>query len=134
MEKDPISFIRYMSQSIHEEYHDGGSWEHCMGKTCVEARMWIKKFRSEEPTWITATGKVMLIKDMDDAHLHNSYRLIRKRVSTLALEAKEMGLDIDKAKELIGVEFPAYSHLKAEILKRKAAELKKYDGTRNLDI
>jgi hypothetical protein len=122
-----------MSQNTHEEYHNG-DWQKCQEQTCVSAKQWIKNFRKDDKVWVTADKRVILIKDMEDAHLHNAYNYVRKKVSAAVIIAKRMGIDDVKASEIIESEFPVLNDLKAEMLRRKSIDLKVYEGIRNLDL
>ena len=79
MNKDPIAFLKQIARTIHRKHHnDSGNWDKCLDPVCTSIRMWIRDFKKDEKTWVTADHRVLLIKDMEDSHLYNSYNPIFK--------------------------------------------------------
>lgn len=133
---DPIEFIEWIIQKIHyDEHNSKTSWKKCKEEICVTTKIWLEDFRNEEKIWVTADHKILLIKDMEDAHLYNAYNHLKKKASQLIFKNKIKGL---KPSDIIATNFPVINDLKAEIVKRQnqkeSKELKQYKNTRNLDI
>ena len=128
---DPVSFVRWIAQSTHQKYHDG-KWEKCQEATCVAAKQWIKDFKKDDKVWVTADKRVILIRELEDAHLYNAHNYMKKKVSAAFTMTKRTGVDVKISD--IEAEFPVINDLKAEIIRRKAAKIEVYGGTRDLDL
>lgn len=133
---DPVAFVKWMAQTVHQAYHGDGTWETCKKDVCASARRWIEDFFEDDKIWVTADGKVIPIREMEDSHLINAYRYLKRKVVERACMMQKMGFlreEID-IEEMGKIDFPILNDLKAEMRRRQAIEIDQYEGTRNLDI
>ena len=99
---DPVAFIKWMAQTIHQAYHEDedSTWETCNKDICASTRKWIEDFFEDDNLWVTSDGKVIPIKEMEDSHLINAHRYLKRKIVERACEMqKEMPIsDIDISK------------------------------------
>jgi len=136
MNNDPVAFVRWMAQTVHQAYHGDGTWETCNKDICTSARRWINDFFKDDKIWVTGDGKVIPIREMDDSHLINAYRYLKRKITERVCLLQKSGLFGDEINidEITTVDFPVMNDLKAEIRRRQSMEADQYGGIRNLDI
>jgi hypothetical protein len=133
MTRNPPEFVENLASRFHNRYHKG-DWNNCKHELCKMARQWVALFDEEDDTWVTADRQLISIKKMDDAHLINSYRLVRKKASSEMIILQNELNNKSLVREIIYKKFPMFGILKAEILRRESISNIKYNSTRNLDL